>query len=339
MTVSNEALRKALAYALGGGAATAALAPSDSEAANIGPRGFRNLFGSELTEATPGAFRGADNMLRYEIPDNEMRLKPDFRREWMLSDSSWPHNDWLDNAISHPQLFKAYPELRDFDLSAALTPSGTRGAAYSDGLMAEAPNLKKLMDVIAHENQHGIQAIEGFQTGTTPELAGGYRQYLDTPGEREARMVEARRRLTEEQRAAYPQGGMWGAMGLGGGYGEKMGAGLRDVLTGLTSIPDMAINPFLNAANYLGGGRGDYFKSSGGALADILGLPKGDEGSLSSMVTQSVAGGLPMVPAGMAMQAGKRLPDLARAFSQYKLPDLGIDIGIGGLGYAAGGGR
>lgn len=152
-------------------------------------------------------------------------------------------------------------------------------------------------------------------------------------------MVEARRRLTPEQRQTNPQGGLWGAAGLGTGYGKDFGSGLRDVLTGLTSIPDMAINPFLNLANSLAGGDPNYFKSSGGALADILGLPKTDEDSLPSMVTQSVAGGLPMAGVGMAMQAGKRLPDLARVLSQYRLPDLGIDVGMGGLGYAVGGGR
>ncbi len=55
------------------------------------------------------------------------------------------------------------------------------------------------MQVILHEIQHSIQAVEGFARGSNPKAAMGYRNYFNTLGEIEARNVEARRNLNPEQ--------------------------------------------------------------------------------------------------------------------------------------------
>lgn len=325
---------------VGGSALLATLlgSPEDAGAVNIGPRGYKALFGADLTPETSGAFRGPDRMLRYELPDDKMRLNRDFLRDWAASDSSNPAQAFMDDAIRHPELFKAYPELSDYDIAARRTPGSVSGVAYEDGLEAAAPNYKKLMDVIAHENQHLVQGIEGFDMGTTPQMAGSYEGYFNNPGEKEARLVEARRRMTGDERRMNPQALAAGAVlpefaekdtGEESPYASllnRLGVGTRDVLTGLTSIPDMAVNPFLNLAS--GGNR---FKSSGGALADLLGLPKDEQKNLSSAIIESVAGGIPSVPAGLAMQGANRAPILANALARYGKGDLGVDVGLGAL--------
>lgn len=205
-----NSLQNALKAIIGGGAAAGVLGtPQDSEAVNIGPRGFGNLFGGELTDATKGAFRGADDMLRYEIPDNTMKMNKNFLREFLNSDSSTGATSYLGDAVEHPQLFKAYPELADMDLTVNRLPTGQRprGEFYPpSGMMdAKASNLRELMDTINHEQQHGVQSLEGFSGGSNPASAGSFNQYYNSPGELEARAVADRRRLTGQQREANPQ--------------------------------------------------------------------------------------------------------------------------------------
>ena len=119
--------------------------------------------------------------------------------------------------------------------------------------------------------------------------------------------------------------GTWlDAVGMGDSTRRALGLGTRDVLEGLTSFPDGVAN----AVNSAFGGSPDFFRL-GGTMSDWLGLPKDDQQSLSSSIIQGAAGGLPMVPVGLAMQGAGKLPMLANALARYKATDLGLDIGLG----------
>ena len=60
------------------------------------------------------------------------------------------------------------------------------------------------LSIILHEVQHAIQRQEGFATGTNKREAGGFKNYQNTLGEVEARNVEARKKMTDAERAAAP---------------------------------------------------------------------------------------------------------------------------------------
>lgn len=64
-----------------------------------------------------------------------------------------------------------------------------------------APDSESARSIGLHELQHYIQNREGFTTGADPSVVGS-EAYLDNPGEREARIVQQRARMTPEQRKA-----------------------------------------------------------------------------------------------------------------------------------------
>ena len=66
-----------------------------------------------------------------------------------------------------------------------------------------APNARDARDIGLHELQHALQNREGFTAGTDPSTAGTD-GYLNNAGEVEARRVQARDRLSPEQRRSTP---------------------------------------------------------------------------------------------------------------------------------------
>lgn len=56
------------------------------------------------------------------------------------------------------------------------------------------------LSILLHEVQHGIQRVEGFANGTNKATAGGFKNYQNTLGEIEARNVQARQNMTEQER-------------------------------------------------------------------------------------------------------------------------------------------
>src|SRR5258706_2183547 len=151
-----------------------------------------------------GMFRGADNRWRYEIHDADMQLKegafdktvtqgeegitytprqsglPPLPENASLEDvlsyvfKSRKTDLTLEQAIDHPELFKAYPELRGIKvrtLPGEELEMGTRGMMSGRNLYL-APNLSKeeIRSVIMHEVQHEIQHIEGFAMGGSSDM-------------------------------------------------------------------------------------------------------------------------------------------------------------------------
>lgn len=102
-----------------------------------------------------------DGQWRFEIPDNASSI------------NHFPNNGFVGGPIealySHPELYKAYPQLRDFRMEnyKADAPSGFMDLDKSLASVS-APTSKEARSIAAHEVQHGIQDIEGFQQGTDP---------------------------------------------------------------------------------------------------------------------------------------------------------------------------
>lgn len=141
----------------------------------------------EIFEQT-GFFRGADNRWRFEIPNKEIKLKDSafdiakgvdpssdktfsVKHRDILKDDK-PH--YLDEVIDHPSLFKAYPDLRNIQVTATPKKWGVSmlGAFDSDKnilYLSEAPE-ELMKSVVIHEMQHAIQKIEGFQRGGNPSM-------------------------------------------------------------------------------------------------------------------------------------------------------------------------
>ena len=186
-----------------------------------------------------GWFKGKDGQMRYEISDEAMKLK----------DKDWTYGEKgkLADFVEHPELFKAYPELKDMPFEV-----GQKTDKYIASFNPNTQTLKinpdaiksgdeGILDVITHEVQHAIQYKEGFATGSNPTYAAeqaltelaekiysmppgkakleaqdlyfelrnnkedfGQYMYLRSPGEVEANIVSARRKLSDEMRKKFP---------------------------------------------------------------------------------------------------------------------------------------
>lgn len=166
---------------------------------------------NETIRQSTGWVRGMDGKWRFEIADNNMSVdttgmysrNPDMRRYSELLKMAYIDMDateeqlqelqildkklqgvsttpkYLDELVSHPTLFEAYPELRDIRVyfMDKLNPSGSTEGAYSPGFKeivlkrSDILNKKKFKNNIIHEIQHAIQDIEGFASGTNIEDA------------------------------------------------------------------------------------------------------------------------------------------------------------------------
>jgi len=154
-----------------------------------------------------GFFRGADNRWRYEISDKDMKLNEDVFHKNVTLHPTDPTKDittyspttktetpkldtiedlvsfmlkskekpvTLEQAIDHPALFKAYPELKSIkvrELPPDEVKSGVGGMMWHRELFL-APDLtkEKARSIIMHEIQHEIQNIEGFARGGNTDI-------------------------------------------------------------------------------------------------------------------------------------------------------------------------
>jgi len=109
-------------------------------------------------------FLGPDGNLRYEIPDQNARFD-----EW-LSHEDVKNGMDLDTILLHPQLFKAYPELRNVKVIRDVSASGGGPLlqGYFDpvaGKIHISPRAFDPKSTLLHEVQHWIQFKEGFAQG------------------------------------------------------------------------------------------------------------------------------------------------------------------------------
>ena len=117
--------------------------------------------------------RGADGKWRYEIPDAKLSDMIDIDGKGTMvkrdaEDMFWTSGKLGDKVIA-PELFKAYPGLRNVRLETdAITddmPSNGSFNAKTNTIEIHASELKYLNSVLNHEIQHAIQRMEGFAQG------------------------------------------------------------------------------------------------------------------------------------------------------------------------------
>ena len=120
--------------------------------------------------------RGADGKWRYEMPDAKIKDTMDVGGGNIVKryedDMLW-NGGKLSKVIDAPELFKAYPQLKDvrIDTDAIMNdkPSNGEYNAMTNTITIHADELKYMNNILNHEIQHVIQYIEGFAKGGTPE--------------------------------------------------------------------------------------------------------------------------------------------------------------------------
>lgn len=126
----------------------------------------------------------------------------------------------LSTLLDHPELYKAYPHLKDMIVDARKFSGKEKhyGGKYA-GTTHEVSDLshiklnmlrseKDMFDTILHEVQHAVQHKEGMigETMFPPMRRGkhAFKDYLNRDGEIESRVVEQRKNWTAAERDAAP---------------------------------------------------------------------------------------------------------------------------------------
>ena len=119
--------------------------------------------------------RGADGKWRYEIPDAKIKdtIEIGGRSEKRFEEDMLWADGKLGDSVDAPELFKAYPQLKDITIHTdAVTndmPSNGEYDANTKTITIHATKLKYLNSILNHEIQHAIQDIEGFARGGSSE--------------------------------------------------------------------------------------------------------------------------------------------------------------------------
>lgn len=124
--------------------------------------------------------RGADGKWRYEMPDAKIKDTMDVGGGHIVKryedDMLW-NGGKLSDVIDAPELFKAYPQLKDvrIDTDAIMNdmPSNGEYNSKTNTITIHADELKYMNGILNHEIQHAIQDIEGFAKGGSPTLVRG----------------------------------------------------------------------------------------------------------------------------------------------------------------------
>lgn len=200
---------------------------------------------SEAIRQKTGWFRGMDGMWRFELDDSKIRFykatKQDIKNIEEYKNNKIRYNGLshkienntataeqqqkfkasekyikeyetskkLSDYVSHPELFRAYPQLKEVNFYFDTTSA--KGAYYPDSnAIVINPTLSQAeqRESVIHEIQHAIQQIEGFADGSTmaqwqkngADSLTAYNNYINTAGEIEARDTANRVNLNAEQR-------------------------------------------------------------------------------------------------------------------------------------------
>ena len=124
--------------------------------------------------------RGADGKWRYEMPDAKIKDTIDVGGGHIVKryedDMLW-NGGKLSEVIDAPELFNAYPQLKDvrIDTDAIMNdmPSNGEYNSKTNTITIHADELKYMNSILNHEIQHAIQDIEGFAKGGSPRLVRG----------------------------------------------------------------------------------------------------------------------------------------------------------------------
>lgn len=128
-----------------------------------------------------GWFLGPDGKMRYEIDDSKACFATSVFFEGELYPSRFLADardraqaggeGALGSVLEHPELFDAYPGLRDIEVVGRIREGAEQGSFDGQKIDAQAPTQEQLIAVILHEVQHAIQRFEGFAMGGNSESA------------------------------------------------------------------------------------------------------------------------------------------------------------------------
>ena len=150
--------------------------------------------------------RGGDGKWRMEIPDLKIKREetlPDGTTYVKSEFSLKFHDGALGEYVDAPELFEAYPELRNIRL--AVRPEEMSDTGFSYGYFDKSRNMivgysdvSHAEELLVHEVQHAIQALEGFPGGGDGREMGA--EYWKLAGEVEAYNAAKRRKMTAEEK-------------------------------------------------------------------------------------------------------------------------------------------
>lgn len=127
----------------------------------------------EIYAKTGWTFGFPDSKPRFEIPDNEASLSG---LKYQGRSGILENSGDLKNSLTHPELYKAYPETSNIQASiyqgnlpeqGSFSKPGMQYNEYFPQLTAQGLNAKS---PALHELQHAIQQREGFARGGSPEM-------------------------------------------------------------------------------------------------------------------------------------------------------------------------
>lgn len=134
----------------------------------------------EAVRRMTGWHKGDDGGWRYEIDDSTFVINLGVWDELAKGPESGLRADTrsvkADEIIDHPELFEAYPQLRNLNVQVKpdiwdFTRSTQGWYDRKNNLLVITPYVQDLRGTAIHELQHAVQDIEGFAPGGDPDTA------------------------------------------------------------------------------------------------------------------------------------------------------------------------
>ena len=149
--------------------------------------------------------RGGDGKWRMEIPDLKIKREETLPDGTTYAKSEFSlkfHDGALGEYVDAPELFEAYPELRNIRLAVRPAEMSDTGSPYayfdkSRNMIVVYSDVSHAEELLVHEVQHAIQAQEGFPGGGDGRTGAEYRKLA---GEVEAYNAAKRRKMTAEEK-------------------------------------------------------------------------------------------------------------------------------------------
>ena len=164
---------------------------------------------NETIRQETGWYRGMDGQWRFEIDDSKIKLRYEASAE--NGRETIPNYTTLGNLIDAPELFAAYPDMRNMDVVFQDLNDGAYGAYNRQFDSIDLSRKLKssqydLLDTLTHEIQHAVQNREGFTRGTNPtywsrKLENGFDSRTTSQKKRSAQLAEKYNQL----KSADPQ--------------------------------------------------------------------------------------------------------------------------------------